>query len=97
LKQLVHANEITNFAQQKFKSITMVFDLDLIRKTYQGMPARVDAARKALGRPLTLAEKILFSHLWTGVEPRDFERGQAYVILPVVKWWPFPLLSIVTT
>lgn len=35
----------------------MVFDLDLIKKLYAAMPARVDAARKALGRPLTLAEK----------------------------------------
>jgi aconitate hydratase len=61
------------------KFFFMVFDLDLIKKTYSEMPAKVDAARKALGRPLTLAEKILFSHLWTGVEPVDFERGKAYV------------------
>ncbi len=54
---------------------SMVFDLDLIKKTYAGMPARVDAARKALGRPLTLAEKILFSHLWEGVEVKEYERG----------------------
>ncbi|MEY2835725.1 MAG: hypothetical protein RLZZ557_1387, partial [Bacteroidota bacterium] len=57
----------------------MVFDLDLIRKTYQEMPAKVDAARTALGRPLTLAEKILYAHLWKGVEIKDFERGKAYV------------------
>ncbi len=57
----------------------MVFDLDLIKKHYSEMPAKVDAARKALGRPLTLAEKILYSHLWTGVPITDFERGKAYV------------------
>ena len=57
----------------------MVFDLDLIKKTYAEMPAKVDAARKALGRPLTLAEKILYAHLFDGVEPKDFERGRAYV------------------
>lgn len=57
----------------------MVFDLDLIRKTYQEMPAKVDAARAALGRPLTLAEKILYAHLWQGSEVKDFERGKAYV------------------
>ncbi|MEY4628533.1 MAG: hypothetical protein RLZZ595_859 [Bacteroidota bacterium] len=57
----------------------MLFDLDLIQKTYREMPAKVDAARKALGRPLTLAEKILYSHLWKGVEISDFERGKAYV------------------
>lgn len=57
----------------------MPFDLDLIQKTYNEMPAKVDAARKALGRPLTLAEKILYSHLWNGVEIKDFQRGKAYV------------------
>lgn len=57
----------------------MAFDLDLIKKTYSEMPAKVDAARKALGRPLTLAEKILFSHLWTGAQIKDFARGKDYV------------------
>lgn len=57
----------------------MVFDLDLIKKLYAEMPAKVDAARKALGRPLTLAEKILYSHLWKGVEIQDFPRGKSYV------------------
>ena len=57
----------------------MVFDLDLIRKTYSEMPAKVDAARQALGRPLTLAEKILYAHLWSGVPVRDYARGKDYV------------------
>lgn len=57
----------------------MVFDLDLIKKTYSEMPAKVDAARTALGRPLALAEKILYAHLWKGVGFTDFERGKAYV------------------
>ena len=57
----------------------MVFDLDLIKKTYAEMPAKVDAARKALGRPLTLAEKILYAHLWKGVEAKNFQRGKDYV------------------
>ncbi|MBP8242891.1 MAG: aconitate hydratase [Chitinophagaceae bacterium] len=57
----------------------MVFDLDLIKKTYAEMPAKVDAARKALGRPLTLAEKILYAHLWKGIDIKDFKRGKDYV------------------
>ena len=57
----------------------MVFDLNLIKKLYAAMPARVDAARKSLGRPLTLAEKILYSHLWEGIAPVDFKRGKDYV------------------
>lgn len=43
------------------------------------MPERIAAARGVLGRPLTLTEKILYSHLWTGTEVQDFKRGQAYV------------------
>ena len=56
----------------------MVFDLDLIKKLYGGMPSKVDAARKLVGKPLTLAEKILYSHLF---EPptRAYERGKDYV------------------
>ncbi len=57
----------------------MVFDLDLIKKLYAEMPAKVDAARKALGRPLTLSEKILYSHLWKGVAIKDFPRSNSYV------------------
>ena len=56
----------------------MVFDLDLIKKLYGAMPSKVDAARKLVGKPLTLAEKILYSHLF--VPPtRAYERGKDYV------------------
>ena len=41
----------------------MAFDIEMIKKVYAEMPAKIEAARKALGRPLTLSEKILFSHL----------------------------------
>ncbi len=56
----------------------MVFDLDLIKKLYGEMPSKVDAARKLVGTPLTLAEKILYAHLF---EPpvRAYERGKDYV------------------
>ena len=57
----------------------MLFDLDLITKVYQRMPARVESARKMLGRPLTLTEKILYSHLWAGDVNETFERGKSYV------------------
>jgi len=76
---------LTSFARagqiiiKQEKSNSMVFDLDLIKKTYSEMPAKVDAARTVLGRPLTLAEKILYAHLWNGVGITDFERGKAYV------------------
>jgi aconitate hydratase len=57
----------------------MAFDLDLIKSVYAAMPAKVAAARQALGRPLTLTEKILFSHLWDNAQPQAFARAQDYV------------------
>jgi aconitate hydratase len=56
----------------------MVFDLDLIKKLYAGMPAKVDAARSLVGKPLTLAEKILYAHLFEK-PTRAYERGKDYV------------------
>jgi len=57
----------------------MAFDIEMIRKVYAGMPSRIEAARKQLGRPLTLAEKILFSHLHAEQKFNNFERGKSYV------------------
>ncbi|MDX2247663.1 MAG: aconitate hydratase [Bacteroidia bacterium] len=57
----------------------MVFDLDMIRRAYSEMPGKIAAARKVLNRPLTLTEKILYSHIYPGVKLEDFARGEAYV------------------
>jgi aconitate hydratase len=57
----------------------MAFDLDMIRSVYSKFGARVDAARQAVGRPLTLSEKILFAHLWENHAAQNFERGKSYV------------------
>lgn len=57
----------------------MAFDIEMIKKVYAEMPAKVDAARKALGRPLTLSEKILFAHLHQDQQLTNFERGKSYV------------------
>jgi aconitate hydratase len=57
----------------------MAFDIDMIKKMYAEMPAKVEAARKMLGRPLTLSEKILFSHLHSDQKLESFERGGSYV------------------
>ena len=56
----------------------MAFDLELIKKIYSEIPEKVDAARKLVGRPLTLAEKILYSHLYEPAK-KAFERGKDYV------------------
>lgn len=57
----------------------MAFDIEMIKQVYANMPARIEAARKALGRPLTLAEKILYSHLDAQTELKDYPRGSSYV------------------
>jgi aconitate hydratase len=57
----------------------MAFDIEMIQKVYAAMPAKVEAARKLLGRPLTLSEKILFSHLHHDQALQNFERGGSYV------------------
>ena len=57
----------------------MAFDIEMIKKVYAEMPAKVEAARKALGRPLTLSEKILFSHLHADQKVENFGRGKSYV------------------
>ncbi len=57
----------------------MAFDLDLIKKVYERMPERVNKAREIVGRPLTLAEKILYSHLDEGAASKAYKRGEDYV------------------
>ena len=51
----------------------------MIKKVYALFPERVEAARKVVGKPLTLTEKILYTHLWDGNATSAFERGNSYV------------------
>jgi aconitate hydratase len=57
----------------------MAFDIEMIKKVYSEMPSKINEARKQLNRPLTLAEKILYSHLHTDQSFQNFERGNSYV------------------
>ena len=56
-----------------------MFDFSMIKAVYERFPARIDAARKAVGRPLTLTEKILYAHLWQGDATTAYDRGKSYV------------------
>jgi aconitate hydratase len=56
-----------------------VFDLEMIKQVYAKFPERIAAARKAVNKPLTLSEKILYAHLWDGLADQAFERGKSYV------------------
>src|SRR5688572_32030149 len=56
----------------------MVFDLDLIKKIYAEMPGKIAKARELTGKPLTLAEKILYSHLFNPIT-KPYTRAKDYV------------------
>ncbi|WP_288369201.1 aconitate hydratase [uncultured Algoriphagus sp.] len=57
----------------------MAFDIEMIKEVYARYPERIAAARKAVGKPLTLTEKILYSHLSDGPATAAYERGKSYV------------------
>ena len=57
----------------------MAFDISMIKATYERLASRVEAARKATGKPLTASEKILYAHLWDGEAKQPFARGTDYV------------------
>ena len=57
----------------------MIFDIEMIKKVYAKFPERVAAARKITGGPLTLAEKILYAHLWDENNNTAHTRGKSYV------------------
>ena len=57
----------------------MAFDLSMIKALYERFPERVKSARALVGHPLTLSEKILYTHLWSGGPETAFKRGQDYV------------------
>jgi len=57
----------------------MAFDLEMIKAVYSRFGDRVEAAKKVVGKPLTLTEKILYSHLWDGNATEAYQRGASYV------------------
>tara|TARA_B100001996_G_scaffold164899_1_gene125747 strand:- start:2518 stop:4776 length:2259 start_codon:yes stop_codon:yes gene_type:complete len=56
----------------------MAFDFDMIKKVYSNIVKNVDEAKKIVNKPLTLSEKILYSHLWNPTS-KPFVRGKDYV------------------
>ena len=56
----------------------MIFDFEIIKKDYDSIVKNVDAARLYVNRPLTLSEKILYSHLWNLIN-KSYLRGIDYV------------------
>ena len=56
----------------------MAFDFDMIKNVYSNIVKNVDEAKKIVNKPLTLSEKILYSHLWN-LTSKPFVRGKDYV------------------
>ena len=56
----------------------MAFDFDMIKKVYSNIVKNVDKAKRIVNKPLTLSEKILYSHLWN-LTSKPFVRGKDYV------------------
>jgi aconitate hydratase len=57
----------------------MAFDIEMIKEVYERMGARIEKAREVVGHPLTMTEKILYSHLTDGMASEAFTRGGSYV------------------
>ena len=57
----------------------MAFDIEMIKEVYAQIPSRIAAARRVVGKPLTLTEKILYAHLTEGAASQAFKRGTSYV------------------
>ena len=55
------------------------FDLGMIKAVYAAFGSKVDSIRKKLGHPLTLTEKILYTHLHPDSPLREYKRGDEYV------------------
>ncbi|MCP4122664.1 MAG: aconitate hydratase [Bacteroidetes bacterium] len=57
----------------------MAFDIEMIKNAYESFPGKVATARQMLGRPMPLAEKILYAHLHESTELKEYKRGKDYV------------------
>ena len=57
----------------------MAFNIEMIEKVYKEIKTKVDKAKELTQKPLTLSEKILYSHLWSDNLDTPFTRGKDYV------------------
>ena len=61
------------------KLIIMAYDLEMLKNFYSSYKNRIEKVREVLNRPLTLTEKILYTHLYEEDKIKDFKRGKEYV------------------
>lgn len=53
---------------------------EMVKNVYQKTRQRLDVIRKRLGRPLTLAEKVVYGHL-DDPQNQELERGKSFLML----------------
>jgi aconitate hydratase len=58
----------------------MTANFDLISKSYGNYKVKIAQIRKIINRPMTFAEKVLYTHLWDK-PTKEFQRGKDYVDL----------------
>ena len=57
----------------------MVYDLTMLKTFYALYERKIERIRTILQRPLTLAEKILYAHLYDEKNVKNYKRGEDYV------------------
>jgi aconitate hydratase len=57
----------------------MAFDIKMIKNLYEQMESRIIGIKKIIKSPLTLSEKILYSHIYNEAESKSYKRGEDYV------------------
>ena len=67
------------FLEYNWMDKNMIFDLDMIKKTYEYMNEKIDLARSILKRPLMLSEKILYTHLHNLNIEDGYKNRESYV------------------
>jgi aconitate hydratase len=57
----------------------MLLDIDIIRSFYKELADKINKIKSAINRPMTLSEKILYSHLYNSKKIVPLKRGADYV------------------
>lgn len=55
-----------------------IYNIEMIREFYKNYSSKIERIRKKIKKPLTLSEKILFSHLYNENDIKDFKRSEDY-------------------
>ncbi|MDR0844775.1 MAG: aconitate hydratase [Tannerella sp.] len=57
----------------------MVYDIEMLKEFYSNFAQKTEFVRSRMNRPMTLAEKILYAHLFDANKLDIYKRGEDYV------------------